>query len=151
MTAVATKHRVDVAAVEHEAVLRRALERLLKIDDMRAAVQLSHAGRTQREIAETLHTTQPRVHRMLKAMELRGSDRETPEEVVLRATVKGTDRDTLVEALSRLTYTFTEHAPEPFDGSKPGTWNQVRSAYLSGLLTEPEYERVRAAVRPPNA
>lgn len=149
MTANTLERDLDVEAVERAALRRRAQERLDRIDDMRAAYSLHLAKKTQREIADILHTTQPRVHRMLKAMELRGNIEETPEEVILRATVEGTDRKALLERLSRMSYTFTEYAPEPFDGSKPGTWTQVKVACATGLLTREEFDEIATAVKAP--
>lgn len=61
---VDVEHRVEVLA--HEAQIRRAQERLLRIEDMRAASQLKQSGMTQREIADVLRTTQPRVGRLLR-------------------------------------------------------------------------------------
>lgn len=139
---------VDVAAIEHAATVRRAWERLLRIEEMRDVRRLAEAGKAQREIADLLHTTQPRIHRMLKATEGRPVDTKTPEEVILRATVGHADRRTLVETLKSLTYTFGEHAPYPAEGATSGTWDQVRHAYMTGLLSQEEYERVRDAVKP---
>lgn len=136
---------------EQQALLRRAQERLRKIDDINAAVALHAAGHSQDEIAETLGTTQPRVHRLLKAHAAGEARIVTPEEIILRATVDGTSRSDLVDALSRYPYTFTRYAPGPFDGSKPGTWLQVSTAVLTGFLTEREFEQIAEAVRPPTA
>lgn len=148
MTATLLVDKVDVKAVAEAARVRRAQERLLRIEDMKAAATLSETGKSQREIASTLSTTQPRIHRMLKAVE--GHDRNVwPEEIILRAVVSKSSRTKLIDALSNLKYTFREHAPEPFDGSKGGTWDEVSSAYVSGLLSKKEYESVRETVRPP--
>jgi hypothetical protein len=117
---------------------------------MRDANQLKQAGKTQREIADILHTTQPRVHRMLRGVRAL-SDAETPEEIILRATVDDTPRDVLVKQLSTFDYTFTKFAPYPHEGSVPGTWTQVGAAHLLGLLSDEEYESVSAAVKPPTS
>lgn len=146
---VASAGPVDLAAAESGAVRRRAQERLLRIDDMRAAFRLRHSGKSQREIAQTLHATQPRVHRMLKAVEARGGDEVTPGGTILRATAESTGREQLVNTLSAMNYTFTVHASYPSEGSIPGTWNRARAAYAGGLLTEEGFERVAAAIRPP--
>jgi hypothetical protein len=140
---------VDVSAIEKAAALRRARERLDRIEEMRDAQELAQAGKAQRDIADLLHTTQPRVHRMLKAMEGRSVDFTTPEEIILRATVDGADRDALVERLAEYGYTFRQHAPEPFEGAIDGSWDDVRHAFMTGLLSQGEYERVHAAVKPP--
>lgn len=142
---------VDVTAIENAAMVRRARERLDRIEEMCDAQRLADAGMAQRDIADLLHTTQPRVHRMLKAMEGRRGDTQTPEEIILRATVDGTDRDALVERLAECACTFREHAPEPSEGAIGGSWDDVKHAFVTGLLTQGEYERVRAAVKPPTS
>lgn len=139
-----------VEAIAHKAQVRQAQERLLLIDEMRDAHRLKQEGKTQRQIAEILRTTQPRVHRMLRGARALG-DAETPEEIILRATVDETSREVLVERLSTFDYTFTEFAPSPHEGSVPGTWTQVGAAHLLGLLSDEEYEDVRSAVRAPAA
>jgi len=139
-----------VEAVAHEAQVRRALERLLRIDDMRAASQLKRSGMNQREIADVLSTTQPRVGRLLRGASVLG-DAPSPEEVILRAAVDGTPRGKLVKQLRGLDYTFTQFAPYPHEGSVPGTWTQVSTAHQLGLLSDEEYESVSSAVQPPTA
>lgn len=139
---------LDHAAAEQDIDLRRARERLDRIDEMRTADRLHQAGKTEQEIAEVLHTTQREVHRMLIAAELRGGE-VSPEEVILRATADRTDREALAVTLSRMNYTFTVYAPEPFDGSDPGTWNQVLIAWGDSLLSDEEFERIQRAVNPP--
>lgn len=139
-----------VEAIAHEAQVRRALERLLRIDDMRAASQLKRSGMNQREIADVLSTTQPRVGRLLRGASALG-DAPSPEEIILRATVNGTPRGKLVKQLRGLDYTFTQFAPYPHEGSVPGTWTQVSTAHQLGLLSDEEYESVSSAVQSPTA
>jgi transcriptional regulator with XRE-family HTH domain len=145
---VDVEHRVEVLA--HEAQVRRAQERLLRIEDMRAARQLKQSGMTQREIADVLRTTQPRVGRLLRGASALG-DTPSPEEVILLATVRGIPRDKLLRQLRGLDYTFTQFAPYPHEGSVPGTWTQVSTAHQLGLLSDEEYESVSSAVHPPTA
>ena len=149
MTA-AGSDRIDVEQIERDALVRRARERLVRIEDIHAAHSLAALGKTQRQIADALHTTQPRVHRMLKVV-LHHSDGRSPEELILRATADSTDRKELVRALSRCHYTFREHAPEPFEGATRGSWDEVRSAFVAGMLSKDEFERVRSAVKPPTS
>lgn len=137
-----------VEGIAHRAQIRQARERLDLIEEMRDANRLKLAGKSQREIADILNTTQPRVGRVLRGARVLG-EAETPEEIILRATVEATPRDALVKQLSRLHYTFTEFAPAPHEGSVPGTWTQVSAAHLLGLLSDEEYESVCAAVKPP--
>lgn len=140
---------VDVAQIEREALVRRAQERLSRLEDIRAAHRLSEAGQSQRQIAEALHTTQPRVHRMLRVAY--AYEVHSPEEIILRATVNRVDRRKLVRELSQCDYSFRRHAPEPFEGAQPGTWDQVTAALFSGMLSKDEFEQVRAAVKPPTS
>jgi hypothetical protein len=137
-----------VEEIAHKAQIRQVRERLDLLDEMRDANRLKLAGKSQREIADILNTTQPRVGRILRGACALG-EAETPEEIVLRATVEATPRDVLVKQLSTFHYTFTEFAPAPHEGSVPGTWTQVSAAHLLGLLSDEEYESVCAAVKPP--
>lgn len=139
---------ITVEEIGRKALIRQVRERLDLIDEMRDANRLRLAGKSQREIAEILHTTQPRVGRILRGARVLG-EAETPEEIILRATVDATPRDVLVKQLSTYRYTFTEFAPAPHEGSVPGTWTQVGAAHLLGLLSDKEYESVCAAVKPP--
>lgn len=149
MTTTQAERSPSIQDIERAALRRRAMERLLRFDDMRAAESLRQQGRSQRVIADLLHTTQPRVHRMLKSVELRGSTRETPEEVILRAAVDQSDRAALLARLKSFAYTFTEHAPEPHEGSIPGSWTDVEAALMEGLLSQDEYDDLRASINPP--
>ncbi len=137
-----------VERIAHQAQIRQAQERLHRIDEMRDADQLRQSGKTQREIADILGTTQPRVGRLLRGARALGVT-PTPEELILRATVEHTPREVLVEQLRALDYTSTEFAPYPHEGSVPGTWTQVSAAHLLGLLSDEEYESVSSAVKPP--
>ena len=139
---------ITIEEITHRAQLRHVRDRLDRIDEMRDAARLEDAGKTQREIADILHTTQPRVHRMLRGARTLGTT-ETPEEIILRAAATDSSREELVRTLSSLDYTFAEYAPHPHEGSLPGTWTQVGAAHVSGLLSDEEYQRVSAAVRPP--
>jgi hypothetical protein len=142
-----------VGAIEQiavQAVVRRAQERLLLIGEMRDAYRLRQSGKSQREIAVILRTTQPRVGRLLRGACLLG-ETTTPEEIILRATVDRTSRSTLVRRLCALSYSFNDPGPVARKNPVPDTWNQVREAHLLGLLDDEEYEIVRSAVNPPNA
>ena len=133
--------------IAHKAKIRQARGRLNAIEEMRDARQLKLAGKSQREIADTLRTTQPRVHRMLRGAQALG-DEQTPEELILRAILNKTARDVLVKKLSGLHYTFTTYPTSPHEGSVPGTWTQGAAAHLLGLITDEEYDTVCAAVQP---
>lgn len=136
--------------IAHEAVVRRAQERLLLLGEMRDADRLNQSGKSQREIASILRTSQPRVGRLLRGAQELGVD-PTAEEIILRATVDGTPRSRLVERLCSLRYTFNEARLGPPGSSGSGNWGQVTAARLCGLLDDDEYEQVRSFVAPPAA
>lgn len=137
-----------IERISHHAHIRRARERLDQIEEMRAADELNKLGKSQREIADVLLTTQPRVGRLLRGAQALGEG-PTPEELILRATIEDTPRDLLIRQLLTHDYTFTEYAPYPHEGSVAGTWSQVTTAHQLKLLSDEEYENVRAAVQPP--
>jgi hypothetical protein len=136
--------------IAHEAVVRRAQERLLLVGEMRDAKRLHQSGKSQREIASILRTSQPRVGRLLREAQHLGDD-PTAEEIILRATVDGTPRSRLVERLCSLPYTFHEARLAPPRRSASGNWGQVTAAHRGGLLDDDEYEQVRSLVAPPAA
>lgn len=125
-----------VEQIAEQAIIRRAQERLLLLGEMRDAHRLKQSGKSQRQIAEILRTTQPRVGRLLRGADELGKA-PTPEEVILRATVDRTSRSALVKRLCALDYASD-------------SWNQVHAAHLRGLLTDEEHEKVRARVLPRN-
>jgi hypothetical protein len=147
--ATVERREATVEDIAREALIRQARERLDRFEEMRDAERLQQSGLAQREIAEILRTTQPRVGRLLRGARVLSSAAHAPEEIILRATVDQTSREELIETLCALSYTFTEFAPYPDDGSLPGTWTQVSTAHSLGLLNDEEYQSVRSAVRPP--
>ena len=133
--------------IAHEAVVRRAQERLLLIGEMRDANRLHQSGKSQREIASILRTSQPRVGRLLREAQHLGDD-PTAEEIILRATVDGTPRSRLVKRLCSLRFTFHNGPPGRHSSAATGNWAQVTAAHHSGLLDDDEYERIRSVVDP---
>ncbi len=134
--------------IAHEAVVRRAQERLLLLSEMRDADRLNQSGKTQREIASILRTSQPRVGRLLREAQHLG-DGPTAEEIILRATVDGTSRSRLVKRLRSLRYMFHEGPLGPHSHSAVRNWRQVTAAHLCGLLDDDEYEQIRSVAAPP--
>lgn len=127
---------------------RRGAERVTRIDNVRAAVKLSAAGMSPREVAEQLDVTEQQVDRMLRAAELVGVE-VTPAELILKAWLSGSPREALVEALCGWTYTFGTFAPLPAAERIPGSWDDVVFGYYKGRLSGDEFERVVEAVQPP--
>ncbi|WOH18018.1 hypothetical protein IRJ34_16940 [Paenarthrobacter sp. GOM3] len=137
----------NLAAMHHEALQRQARQRVDLLDELRAVQNVANRNFNQRDIAEILVTSQAKVHRLLKAIERRGGDLSPdPEEVILRAFAYDTSRHKLVADLKAFAYTFGEDAPYPHEGRMPGTWDQVVVAVAHGLLSETEFQEVRAAI-----
>ncbi|MEV4991619.1 hypothetical protein [Pseudarthrobacter sp. LMD1-1-1.1] len=137
----------SLAAMHHQALQRQARQRVDLLDELRAVQNVARRGFNQRDIAEILVTSQPKVHRMLKAIERRNGNLDLdPEEVILRAFAYDTSREKLVADLKAFTYSFGEDAPYPHEGRVPGTWDQVVAAVAQGFLTEAEFNMVRAGI-----
>lgn len=141
--------RIQDQVAKRDAIERQARTRLNRIEEIWDAYELHLAGYSQREIAQTLITTQPRVHRMLKAAQIRDGEFWTPEYVILLKFVGEIDSEEMVTELMDREYTFTEFAPYPLEGSRRGTWDQVTEAHMSEFISDDEFERVRSAINPP--
>lgn len=138
----------DMRQLHHEAMQRQARKRLDELEDMRAAVRAESRGLTQREIADVLVTSQPRVHRLLRAAARREDlTKKMPEELILQALVHETSRSELLDELKRFPYSFADDAPYPHEGRIPGTWDQVVAAYIQELLSENEFLEVTEAIK----
>jgi hypothetical protein len=136
-----------LAAMHRQALQRQARQRVDLLDDLRAVQNVAQRNFSQREIAEVLATSQAKVHRMLKAIERREGNLDLdPEEIILRAFAYDTPRQELVAKLKTFAYTFGEEAPYPHEGRIPGSWDQVVAAVAQGLLSEEEFNDVRAAI-----
>lgn len=129
---------------ELEAAARRRLER---IQEIRRAGDLAKSGLSSAEVASEMQMPEPRARRLIK-MEGDRWYEHTPEELIMWATVERSDRRELIEALCNLTYTYSVHAPWPAEGASPGTWDEVRAARASGLLSDAEFAEIVAAVKP---
>ncbi|MDH2413947.1 hypothetical protein [Nocardioides sp. CER19] len=139
---------VDDETLREHARERTARERLNRIEELRDVAFLRSKNLPQRAIAERLGTTQPRVLRMLRALDIKessGEPRETPEEIILRTVVEHADRGMMVKRLKAFTYTVGEYAPYPAEGKTRGTWEQVVDAHREGYLTRGEFEEIRSA------
>ena len=128
----------------------RALRELVEIEQIRAALNAERDGRTQREIGRLLGVSQTDVHRMLRRAKNAGTDwvRVAPRELILRYRAGLISRGTLLGRLNDLDE--GQVAPHSGDGYAPGTWDQVRDAFMDGLLTEDEYEELREQSRRTN-
>lgn len=128
----------------------RALRELVEIEQIRAALNAERDGRTQREIGRLLGVSQTEVHRMLRRAKNAVTDwvRVAPRELILRYRAGLISRGTLLGRLNGLDE--GQVAPHSGDGYTPGTWDQVRDAFMDGLLTEDEYEDLREQSRRTN-
>ncbi|MFZ2242386.1 MAG: hypothetical protein WAV90_23025 [Gordonia amarae] len=122
----------------------RAEKRLARFDRIRTAAALAD----QVAVAERFGIDEREAARLIR-MAARWDDGDAVEELILRAYVTGGDRDALVRELSRREYTWGVVAPYPDEGRLPGTWDRVVRAFFYGYLSDDEFARVRAVVKPP--
>lgn len=128
----------------------RALAELLDLAEERAVLRAADDGQTQRAIATALGKSQTQVHRILQRARLAGTDlRVNTREVILLYQAGVISRGTM---LGRLDSTWEgQSAESEFDsGYLPGPWDEIRSAYLAGLLTDEDYEELRLVKAPPD-
>ncbi|GAA1134817.1 sigma factor-like helix-turn-helix DNA-binding protein [Nocardioides aquiterrae] len=123
----------------------RAWSELTELEQTRSALLATEDGMAQREIARLLGVSQTEVHRMLRRARTVSRDwfATTPRELILEYNAGIISRGMLVGRLGGV----AEGAGGPGeldDGYKPDSWDEVRDAYLDGLLTEEEYEELRA-------
>lgn len=100
-------------------------------------------GDSEELVLDTFDVASGRVRGVAYLLSVGHDFGETPEKAALRAFVDGTDRDVLLDTLCSISYTFGESGPWPHSGYTPGTWDQVRHAFMDGLLSAAEYTRVR--------
>lgn len=122
----------------------RARTELCGLAEVRAVRQATKAGLSQRAIAKLLGTSQTNVHRLLRQSRA-VDDRRGPREVILCYVAGEISRGALIGSLSDLAR--GSHPEDGGDGYLPGTWDEVRAAFLDGLLAETDYEELRAALR----
>lgn len=129
----------------------RALAELLDLAEERAVLRAADDGQTQRAIATALGKPQTQVHRILQRARLAGTDlRVNTREVILLYQAGAISRGTMLGRLD--SSREGESAESEFDsGYLPGSWEEIRSAYMAGLLTDEEYERLRLVKSPPDA
>jgi len=122
----------------------RARTELCGLAEVRVVRQATKAGLSQRAIAKLLGTSQTNVHRLLRQSRA-VDDRRGPREVILCYVAGEISRGALIGSLSDLAR--GSHPEDGGDGYLPGTWDEVRAAFLDGLLAETDYEELRAALR----
>ncbi len=129
-------HQEDLRAV-------RARRELIAIEEVDSAVAAARDGLTQRQIAGLLGRSQSDVHRMLRRA-AEGMPSETWK-IILRAAAGDGTRATMVGRLRPGLNRGTSPVGEQVEGYLPGPLDDVRRAFMEGLLTEREYDEIRGA------
>ena len=121
----------------------RALTELLDIYEERAVSRATADGRTQREVAEALGRPQTHIHRTLRRARISEADQRTSAREVILQYKAGAMRQGMM--LGMLTGSAEGTSAEGLhdDGFAPDDWDEIRSAFMTGLLTEAEYEELR--------
>ncbi len=150
MTTTESRHpdTLSETAVEREALDRIARANVDRFAEIRTAAHLAAAGYSQRNIARIMHTTQPRVHRMLAAADTNTLDFDL-DEIIYRAHLDRTDRSDLIETLKNYPYTFGWRTTDtPLPEYVCGTWDQIPTMYDLGFLTLDEFTAIADHVAP---
>jgi len=129
----------------------RALSELLQVNEERAVERASADGRTQREIAAALGKPQTQVHRILRRARLSESEARTPAREVILQYKSGAITQGMMIGLLRGAAEGSSAGGQHDDGYAPDDWDEIRSAYMTGLLTEAEYEELRHGTAHPGA
>lgn len=119
----------------------RARRELLAIEESEQVLHAERAGMTQRQIAAELGRSQSDVHRLL-----RRARADVPSEarrLILQAVAGEISRGTLVGRLKPQMVRGTDAEGEQVDGYAPGELDEVRQAYMDGLISESEYNEIR--------
>jgi predicted DNA-binding protein (UPF0251 family) len=132
----------------------RARRELLHIEQDEALQASLRDGLSQREIASFAGISQPTVQRILQRIRrdsaTAASTTTDVRRLILRHAAQEISEQELVAALStRLVSGELSPASLP-DGYIPGSWDEVRSAFLDGLLDEDLYETLRNMLQSPS-
>jgi hypothetical protein len=146
--AAVARERATRAAEPFDSLRRvRALAELLEIDEARAVLRAADAGQTQRAIAEALGKPQTQIHRILRRARLSETDmRTSAREVILQCQAGAITHGMMVGLLKGAAEGKSAQG-EHDSGFAPDDWDEIRSAYMSSLLTEAEYEELRRSSR----
>lgn len=143
----ALDHDRAACAVNSLEELRRvsALQELLSIHEERAVARAAADGRTQREIAAALGKPQTQIHRILRRARLGEAERRASAREVILQYRAGAIREGMMLGLLKGASEGRSAQGQHDDGFVRDDWDEIRSAYMSGLLTEEQYESLRAA------
>jgi hypothetical protein len=132
-----------------EAVRARAVTELEELTLLRQGMAASGDGLSPSEISEYLTLSDEVVARMLKRGRLAPERLErTPREVALLYAAGQMPRQAMIDELAGWSYTYG-YVPMignyPSDAYVRGTWDQVSSASLNGLISMDDYEAILEA------
>lgn len=138
--------RLRVKKAVRDALEGLEYQQLAKLKLNRAISALADAGITQRDIAAMVGMSQPEVSRRLKRRELHAR-RPGPRDVALERLAGDLTSEQMIKKLTEMRLTAgTPGKAGAYDGaaSATGTKKQLMEALREGLLTDDEYEAVRA-------
>lgn len=148
------RHSSDVANEEPLQLLRstRAKLELLLNEREREALVAAAAGHSQREIARAMGESQATINRLLSRARAR-QQAESPLTVSARQILLrylAGELKSRGDLLGQLTGVRPgEFAPgNQVDGYIAGSWDEVRTAYLDGMIDTGLYEYLRSRLRP---
>ena len=121
----------------------RALKELLRINEERAVQRAVADGRTQRDVAAALGQPQTQIHRILRRARLSESETRTgAREVILQYKAGVVTQGMMIGLLQKAARGTSDEGVHD-SGYAPDDWDEIRSAYMTGLLSESEYEELR--------
>lgn len=149
MVARTTGRHAQKAIGDRRSDLRavRARRELVTIEEAEAALAASKSGVSQREIAADLGRSQTDIHRLLRKS--RAGMPSATWRTILRGVAGDGTRATMVGLLRPGLERGEVPSGEQTDGYVPSGLDEVRRAYMEGLLTEDEYNQIRG-VAPEN-
>lgn len=148
---VAERARRDLDSLDSLRRVRALLELTRRLE-VQALLRADAEGRTQREIGGALGKPQTQVHRLLRGAKASEIDTHLTvdfsvpaTEIILQYKAGAISRGTMIGRLIGARHGHSAGG-EHDDGFVPDTWDQVRDAFLAGLLTEAEYEEIRGSL-----
>lgn len=130
----------------------RAKMELLRSDRERQMLIAEAAGHSQREMAHASGESQPTIHRIIRRARARqqGSSPRVPEARLQLLRYLAGELQSKGELVGLLTGSAPgQLAPgNQVDGYVPDSWDEIRLAYLDGLIDSGLYEYLRANLRP---
>ncbi len=123
----------------------RALAELLDLYEERRVLRAADSGQTQRAIAEAAGKPQTQIHRILRRARLAEPNVRAKAREVILLRRAGAITQGMMLGLLQGAAEGASALGEHDSGYAPDDWDEIRSAYMSSLLTEAEYESLRAS------